>query len=38
VETAIKDRSDKKARGYNDVPMDESVLRLLGEDGLKLMA
>jgi len=28
----------KKAKGYNYVLMDESVLRLLGENGLKLMA
>jgi hypothetical protein len=38
VETAIKDRSDKKPKGYNEAPMDVSVLRLLGEDGLKLVA
>jgi len=31
VETAIKDRSDKKSKGYNDVPVGVSVLRLLVE-------
>jgi hypothetical protein len=35
VEKSIKEMSDKKATGDNDVPGD--VLKLLGEDGLKLM-
>jgi hypothetical protein len=35
VEKAIKEMRDKKARRDDDVPGD--VLKLLGEDGLKLM-
>jgi hypothetical protein len=35
VEKAIKEMRDKKATGDDDVPGD--VLKLLGEDGLKLM-
>jgi hypothetical protein len=35
VEKAIKEMRDKKAAGDDDVPRD--VLKLLGEDGLKLM-
>jgi hypothetical protein len=35
VEKAIKEMRDKKATGDDDVPGD--VLRLLGEDGLRLM-
>jgi hypothetical protein len=35
VEKAIKEMSDKKATGDDDVPGD--VLKLLGEDGLRLM-
>jgi hypothetical protein len=35
VEKAMKDMKDKKATGGDDVPGD--VLKLLGEDGLKLM-
>jgi hypothetical protein len=35
VEKAIKEMRDKKATGEDDVPGD--VLKLLGEDGLRLM-
>jgi hypothetical protein len=35
VEKAIKGMRDKKATGDDDIPGD--VLKLLGEDGLKLM-
>jgi hypothetical protein len=35
VEKTIKEMRDKKATGDDDVPGD--VLKLLGEDGLKLM-
>jgi hypothetical protein len=35
VEKAIKEMKDKKATGDDDVPAD--VLKLLGEDGLRLM-
>jgi hypothetical protein len=35
VEKAIKEMRDKKATGNDDVSGD--VLKLLGEDGLKLM-
>jgi hypothetical protein len=35
VEKAIKEMRDKRATGDDDVPGD--VLKLLGEDGLKLM-
>jgi hypothetical protein len=35
VEKAIKEIKDMKATGYNDVPGD--VIRLLGEEGLKIM-
>jgi hypothetical protein len=35
VEKAIKEMRDKKATGDDDVPGD--VLKLLGEDGLRLM-
>jgi hypothetical protein len=35
VEKAMKEMRHKKAKGDDDVPVD--VLRLLGEDGLKLM-
>jgi hypothetical protein len=35
VEKAVKEMRDKKATGDDNVPLD--VLRLLGEDGLKLM-
>jgi hypothetical protein len=35
VEKAIKEIRDKKATGDDDVPGD--VLKLLGEDGLRLM-
>jgi sorting nexin-29 len=35
VEKAIKEMTDKKATGDDDVPGD--VLKLLGEDGLRLM-
>jgi hypothetical protein len=35
VEKAIKEMRDKKATGDEDVPGD--VLKLLGEDGLRLM-
>jgi hypothetical protein len=35
VEKAIREMRDKKATGDDDVPGD--VLKLLGEDGLKLM-
>jgi hypothetical protein len=35
VEKAIKEMRDKKATGDDDIPGD--VLKLLGEDGLRLM-
>jgi hypothetical protein len=35
VEKAVKEMKDKKATGVDDVPGD--VLKLLGEDGLRLM-
>jgi hypothetical protein len=35
VEKAVKEMRDKKATGDDDVPGD--VLKLLGEDGLRLM-
>jgi hypothetical protein len=35
VDKAIKEMRDKKAIGDDDVPAD--VLKLLGEEGLKLM-
>ena len=38
VEIAIKEIRDKKATGNNDVPVDVGLLKLLGEDSLRLMA
>jgi hypothetical protein len=35
VKKAIKEMRDKKATGHDDVP--GGVLKLLGEDGLKLL-
>jgi hypothetical protein len=36
VEKAIKEMRDKKATGHDDMPGD--ILRLFGEDGLRIMA